>query len=291
MRCSFCIEHNRHSVKVPENFDYIVPLVERVLQSTNKKQISFVIYGGELFHDGIKQSTFDQYVILFDNLKQLVSKYNKTCTFNLTTNLVHKKRQRVLDLLHKLNITRLHCSFDLADRFTNDKLLSTFIDNVQWYANNGIQIVIGFIANQSNIDQFYSNGKLVQTFNELYSKYPVYFDYYHPTNSNSKIVDERTLAQFLIFLDKNYPNIVTLQNYRDNHAHNVTKTCCPACFIIDNKLIQYCCDFPSVAKTYALKKQCMLCEYEDRCMHPCIRIMNNDSYCFVKQYFKYLDNS
>lgn len=284
MKCEFCIGNQRHKVHCPHDFETTIAAAKKEIENTNKKDISIVLYGGELFHDGIKDKTFVQYKRLIDQLTQFTISVNKTISWTISTNLVHKKRERVLAFLESVNIDRLCSSFDFEQRFTNPKLLETFLDNIQWYDQQGIDLCFGFILMNANINSFCNNHKLIPIFDWLYSRYPIYYDYYHPTNRSAEIVDERTIGQFLIWLDNHYPNIETLQNLR-NKKH---KTCCPATFIIDGVATR-CCNFPLVAKQYAIKKQCFSCQYKNVCSHPCIRIMSNSSDCFVKMYYEYLD--
>ncbi len=284
MRCEFCISNQRHNVKCPNNFDSTICAAQTEIENTDKNEISIVLYGGELFHDGIKDKTFDNYQNIITQLSSFASKVNKKISWTLSTNLVHKKRNRVLTFLNNVGINKLCSSFDFEQRFTNPKLLETFLDNIQWYDQQGIDLCFGFILMNANINSFCNNHKLIPIFDWLYSRYPIYYDYYHPTNRSAEIVDERTIGQFLIWLDNHYPNIETLQNLR-NKEH---KTCCPATFIIDGVATR-CCNFPLVTKQYAVKKQCFSCQYKNVCSHPCIRIMSNSSECFVKMYYEYLD--
>ena len=284
MSCQFCIGNQRHKVRCPQSFDHTIELAKHEIIKTDKSTISVVVYGGEIFHDGIKDSTFDQYCDMIEQLRLCAAINNKQISFTLSTNLVHKKRDRVRAFLQNVNITSLCSSFDFEQRFTKPKLIETFIDNVQWYSECGIQLSFGFILFPANINSFYNGHPLMPIFDSLYSKYPIYFDYYHPTNRDTSIVDERTIGQFLIWLDTHYPNIKTLTDLR-NKRH---KTSCPATFIIDGVATR-CCDFNSTAKKYAINKQCFSCKYSNVCSHPCIRIMSNSKDCFVKMYYDYLE--
>ena len=283
MNCQFCIGNQRHNIKCPVNFDNIIQLINNEISKTDKHEISVVLYGGELFHDGIKDETFDQYYKLITNVTEHATNCSKLISWTISTNLVHKKRERVLAFLKTVNINSLCSSFDFKQRFANKKLLDTFIDNVKWYHQHGISLSFGFILFNANIDAFYNNDGLITIFNWLYSNFPIYFDYYHPTNRDTNVVDEETIGKFLIWLDQHYPNIKTLCDLR-NKIH---KTSCPATFIIDGYATR-CCDFSTIAKQYAIKKQCFSCKYNKDCSHPCIRIMSNNSNCFVKMYYDYL---
>lgn len=285
MNCLFCIGNQRHNVRSPDNFDNVIEIVKNEIIRTDKQSISIVVYGGELFHDGIKDATFVQYKKLVDTINEFSVQHNKLISWTLSTNLVHKKRDRVLKFLKDVRIDRLCSSFDFEQRFTNKKLLDTFIDNVKWYTNQQINLSFGFILFNPNIDAFYNNHRLIDVFNWLYERFPIYFDYYHPTNRDTNIVDEVKIGRFLIWLDQHYPNIKTLCDLRNkNH-----KTSCPATFIID-EIPTRCCDFVKTAKKYAIKKQCFACPYSNVCSHPCIRIMSNSTDCFVKMYYEYLDS-
>lgn len=285
MNCEFCIGNQRHGIRCPDNFDHVIALANAEIAKTDKHMISVVLYGGELFHDGIKDSTFDQYRQLVSSITEFANKSNKSIQWTISANLVHKKRDRVLALLKDLNINSLCSSFDFEQRFTNEKLLQTFLDNVQWYTDHQINLSFGFILFNANINAFYNKHRLLPIFDQLYEKYPIYFDYYHPTNRDTNIVDEKTIGEFLIWLEQHYPNIKTLTDIRNkNH-----RTGCPATFIIDNVATR-CCDFKIVAKKYAIKKQCFNCQYSNVCCHPCIRVMSNSSDCFVKIYYDYLES-
>ena len=283
LNCQFCIGNQRHNIRCPQNFDNVLDLVKTEITKTPKNDISIVLYGGELFHDGISDDTFKQYSQLIKQIRLFAGKQNKHISFTLSTNLIHRKRQRVLDLLADVGIDQLCSSFDFEQRFTNPKLLQTFLQNVEFYTKNNIKLAFGFILMKDNIDAFYNNHRYLQIFDYLYSKYPIYFDYYHPTNKDAAIVDEEDIGRFLIWLDTHYPNIKTLCDLR-NHQQ---KTCCPATFIIDG-IATHCCNFSQTAKQYAIKKQCMSCQYKNICSHPCIRLMSKNEHCFVQMYYDHL---
>lgn len=283
MNCEFCIGNQRHNIKSPDNFDNVIAIVKDEIIKTDKNDISIVVYGGELFHDGINDCIFEQYKKLINSINRFTKTVGKNINWTLSTNLVHKNRERVLQLLNDVGIDHLCSSFDFEQRFTNHKLLDRFIDNVKWYTDQGIQLSFGFILFNPNIQAFYNNHPLLSVFNWLYTNYPIYFDYYHPTNRDASLVDENTIGRFLIWLDQHYPNIKTLCDLRNRNHH----TSCPATFIIDGVATR-CCDFVKVAKKYAIKKQCFSCSYSKICSHPCIRIMSNNSDCFVKIYYDYL---
>ena len=288
MMCDFCIGNMRHGIKCPDTFDHVIRHVRTVVANTSKSKFNIILYGGELFHDGIKDSVFGRYEQLVKDIRQIVEDNNKVCDVLFSTNLVHKNTTRVVDLLHRCNIDTINCSFDLDQRFTRPALLARFLKNVDFYQQQGFKLSIGFILTKQNIEQFYSQGPLLKHFDNLYQKHTIYFDYYHPNNRDDSIVDEDEIGAFLCYLDKHYPNIATLQEFKKRIQSSNSGCSCPASFIIDDVLIEQCCDFKQVARKYASIKKCFECRYKTMCSHPCIRMMSNGSSCFVKIYYDYL---
>lgn len=291
MKCEFCIQNIRHSYRARDvDWDKVIGDVEIVFKNISRKAVTIVLYGGELFHDGIKQNTFDHYYDLLNRINALAIKYNKTVEYHVASNLVHSDTQRVIKLLQTFNINSLYCSFDFKQRFHSNKQLETFLSNIDTYSKY-FKIVVGVTCTKANIDCLIDHkDPIIDVFDDLYSRFPIVFDYYHCNGSSYNDVTEDQLVDFFKYLYINYRNVATIQELIDSF-HNGNGRCqCPASYIIDGVLINQCTDFNTTLKKYVFNKHCFVCQYNKICVHRCPRIMSNYKSCHLKAIYQMIDS-
>lgn len=287
MKCDFCITSQRRNKACIDTIQKIKHDVIRIICTNPKHRFQICVYGGELMHDGITDQIFDQYFDLIHSIKIVADKCHKDVQFNIGTNCVHTKRDRVLKLLNDLNIDQLYTSFDFVGRFKSTKQVDRFVDNVNWYKDHDINVNISFIASSDNINVLMNDtsNKLVEIFNRLYQNFTIMFDYCYPTETIQK-VSEKEMTRFVIWLYDHYPNIITLQDIINGEG-----TCdCPAIFIAEDNITYQCCDFKTKAVQYSQLKRCDQCDYNLQCGRHCIRLYNDDSSCFVKALRDYISD-
>lgn len=288
MKCDFCITHQRKSKFSIKTLKTIQHNITNTIMTNPKQRFQICLYGGELFHDGITDNAFKHYKSLIANIEKVGQRCGKQIQFNITTNCIHSKRDRVVDLLKSCNINTLHCSFDFQGRFHTSTQLQTFVDNVYFYKQH-FNVVIGFILSTENMNVLINDrdSEIVNTFNKLYNDFDVVFDYCYPTDT-IKPPTESQLGDYVIWLYNHYGNIKSLSDITSGKL-----TCsCPSVFIIeDNDPITNCCDFDDTIERYIMLKRCNKCYYRLRCLHPCVRLFSNDQECHIKRLFDYIKNN
>jgi len=283
MHCDFCLQrYQKRSGLGANTIALTIQALNETYRLTDRQTINVMIYGGELFHDGIK--SFDQYDTLVGAINEYSSQYNKKSNILFASNCVHTKTERVLQFLNKHNIKHLNCSYDSVGRFATENQKQTFLRNIDYYKAHGIDITIGVTLTQQNIRTIIDGDS---TFDFLYHNYSIVFDYYHPINNDSP-VDEKLLAEFLIFCQQHYPAILSLQSLVDSTVKHGIGCSCPAIFIVQGMVQKPCCDFAEDLKTYIKNKQCFSCSYFRSCPHKCINLMRNNVDCHLKIFFDYV---
>lgn len=287
MKCDFCITHQRQSSFNIQKANNIEHTLLNIICTNPKRKFQICLYGGEIFHDGISDDVVNWIDQLIQKLKLVANRCGKQVIFNIGTNCIHTKRNRVLSLLKKNNISFLYTSFDFVGRFKTTHQLQLFKENVYWYKSQGINVNISFIAGYNNINFLYTkniNDPIYSLFNQLYNDFNILFDYCYPTNSVTAVT-EQDLGKFVIWLYDNYPKIVTLQNIIS--GDNVCD--CPAIFVTDDDVTYQCCNFVQNSQTYAINKQCDECKFNLKCNKHCVRLFYNQTDCFVKALLNYIN--
>lgn len=292
LRCDFCCDAYRHNNNASiEKIEACLKHYKEVLPTIPRHYINVKLLGGELFQDKFDQSIFDAYDSFIGTLIEETNRCGKEIQLSTSSNLVFHKRERVLELLQKYNI-RLLASFDLVGRFRHQRQVEMFLDNSKYFSSNGINFAVAFVATNGNIQSIYNKTNLFKEWEELYNLYPMQFTYYNDVGIESYTVYEKDLYDFFCFCLKNYPNIGNVQSLLDEYEGKVLpNSYCTGEIWINESLIYHCCDLKQASINLLKNKECLICEYSDRCSGTCNRLFNESNFCHKKAFFEYLESS
>ena len=261
-----------------------------VLCNVNEQKITVALMGGEVLQDKFTDEQFLVYEKFCDLVLETASEIGKTVRFTLASNLIFKKRERVLNLLKKYNFT-INGSFDLVGRYDNPKLVSLFISNVDWLRDNGIDVGVSFVAHKSNIKALKNRESFIEEFDYLYNNYDMFFEYYTTVGVEEFDVTEEEVADFLKFLHIHYPKMKQVESFDQSFAN---KRCdCIECQrtvwisdYVDN------CDgnFLENYKSVIQEKGCLSCKHLRYCVGVCSRIFKGNKFCFLRDYYDHLES-
>lgn len=303
LSCSFCLQDHASTVGMDTVVSKFESIMEKVSYTSNNV-INFT--GGELFHDGVADSLFDDYVTLCSKLADAIP----YCELNFVTNFIFVKQARVWDLLFRLeekgvNI-KLSSSYDPRGRF-NKEHLALFMDNVILFKEyiRSFQVTM----TRPNIEWF-MKGTIDPLFEYIYSNYALYFDHYTPGPPDSPFIcTERDIVDFYIYMAKHYPDIQPLRGWI--YDEKVVTTCRSTVVILPTGEVATCrsllttdpvvdYDAGQVIKerletAFVNKYDCSNCAYFSRCSMSCFLhhefAHNDEPTCQYKRLHHYIEEN
>lgn len=282
MRCSFCWQDHTDWTGI----ETIIPRALDIAESINKDRKEYFIVnlmGGELFADEIPESTFVDYR---EMVKLLKKSTQKKFDINWVTNLVFKDTKRVTELVdycRSLGITtNITTSFDFAGRFAKEQK-AQFRSNL--YHIREYVRTISVVLTKGNIETFMSRKD--EVFESIYNDgFTIYFDYYSPESRHKyNAPSDLLLQQGLIYLVKNYPNVLPIKDWITKDSNEMT---CRGSVIVDHTGIKGQCrslltkdmttkmassvdisNNKSMESQFISKYDCMSCEFYQKCGMGC----------------------
>lgn len=282
MRCSFCWQDHTDWTGI----ETIIPRALDIAESINRDRKEYFIVnlmGGELFADEIPESTFVDYR---EMVKLLKKSTQKKFDINWVTNLVFKDTKRVTELVdycRSLGITtNITTSFDFAGRFAKEQK-AQFRSNL--YHIREYVRTISVVLTKGNIETFMSRKD--EVFESIYNDgFTIYFDYYSPESRHKyNAPSDLLLQQGLIYLVKNYPNVLPIKDWITKDSNEMT---CRGSVIVDHTGIKGQCrslltkdmttkmtspvntsNNKSMESQFISKYDCMSCEFYQKCGMGC----------------------
>jgi len=285
LACAFCGQDHDSKVGMDTVMSKVEPVVTFIKQS-DKEEFIINMMGGELFNDLVSDKLFDDYIEFAEAVDTAAKQNNKKCTFNWVTNLVFTKHERVEKLLSTLGHfgikTNISTSYDFAGRALNQAKLSLFHKNLERFGN---QIyTIGFVLTKQAIKRIMHNRD--EEFEYLYTKYPLYFDYYVPERlSQHMIPSDREHLEVFLYLAEHYPNVAPVCDWLEHRFNKMTcyslnkLTLLPSGREVKCRYLTYDqADFntpvdyssnANIIQSHLDKHGCLSCEHFDRCSFRC----------------------
>lgn len=291
LRCDFCCDAFRHGNEATvDKIMKRIGLFLKELPTISKDVLDLKVLGGELYQDKFGDDIFDAYDKFFGTILEESTKLGKTVNFHTSTNLIFHKKERVLKLLQKYNI-KVRGSFDFVGRFKSHRQVEIFTNNLEYLNENGISVEVAFVATKSNMDAIYNKGQYFDDWKYLYDHYEMQFDYYNDVGVEEYKVTEKDICEFFVYLYKNYPKITNIRVLVENYNRGVVNNrYCNRGIWIDEVTMKQCCDMKVVTKALLDNKQCFVCPYYNLCSGTCYRVFYEDSYCHLKEFYRYLEN-
>lgn len=280
LRCSFC--HQDHESKV--GMDSIVSKTRDTIARLDPNLVYKVnVTGGELFHDAIPDSVFDDYVTaMVDILEGLPKSF-----INIGTNLVYDPNRfvimlRQLDDLGYKDRIHVSTSYDPAGRFS-DSNYKVFLTNILHPEISSRIATVNVVITKQNIDSVLS-GRCKVTLDWLYDQFDLYFDHFM-ANDDYKLYQpsEERILEFFLYMKEHYPKSGPIAEMLSGED---TKLTCQSTIIFtdDNQMVT-CWGEAGKDKTMDYQEGlvrkneaeldflefygCLSCEYYSRCTMRC----------------------
>ena len=307
MCCSFCHEKKlrfRQTEKVTldliknRNRQFLQSLKESIKTiKPNKIKMSFM--GGELFQDKFSDDITCEYQVLFEAIKTL----GISTEIVLITNLQYKKIERLLSLIDFLKTfadISVQVSFDLHGRFTKEKQIERFFENLYKLPKENTQIsmvlhrvaIVTIIQNVPN--------KMLGLFKRLYNEgfEILTIQYYNNIKSTPYYeVSEKDIVDCYHYLIDHYPNLPEIKHLIHRATSHETVIKVPqkvfSLSVICGKIKLR--DYSEKENNF-LNSHCLTCEHNDYCYTGTIQ--NKDTVnqyanvqCFDRELFQYIQKS
>ena len=285
LRCHFCGQD--HDDKT--GFDQILNKIPRIIefiQNNPRKSHILNIMGGEIFSDEVPNYIIDHYSELAISIDKFAKSIGHNCTFNWVTNLIFKNDERILKFTQSLSDHgvdwNISTSYDFTGRKNSLWSLDLFEKNIELFKEK--IFTVGFVLTKTSIKHLLS--KEDKYFDYLYSKYPLYFDFYVPENgANLLMPSDRDILDTYLYIAKNYPLISPVKELLENEQNKMTcyslnkLTLLPdgkevKCRYLNYKEGQFNTpvDYQSnenIIEAHLEENECFSCEWYDRCGFRC----------------------
>ena len=327
LKCKFCFETNK-SRKI--NFDYIKSIPQILFDNYEKavKQdnldidfVSVMLWGGEVFFDGLPDSIFDVYRQLIDDITNYftINHPNVEVQFSWLSNGVFTKVDRVINLLTSYNNHIIGFSYDPIDRFSNDKQRQLMIENTKRFVDLGLCERVSITLTKPNIEAWLNDHSDLQMFKDIGVTIDVNYYIANP-NYQLMLPNDQLIYQFFkMLIDNQIFNVIVLEKMLWYHSNAfVDKFCdCHQCSQITNGVWSIDCASrssslpkerfygfysdvineqttnPVKASLGLLKRGCLTCSYHNRCQMPCWISIIFDQYqctkCPYQAIYEYID--
>jgi sulfatase maturation enzyme AslB (radical SAM superfamily) len=208
LNCQMCYQDHDSIIgmdTIVERFDAVSKAIDGLI-AKGKTAISINLMGGELFADNIKDEIFSDYVILIQKIKSYAMEKNIPINFQIVTNLIWEKTERVKTLLDKVELP-IATSWDPVGRF-NTSTLKIFKKNIVEFKDYISQV--GVVMTKPTIKEFLKSTP--ELFEYIYNNFTVVFDHYTPDGKENHI--EHLLPTDVLLRDFYMKNVhfVVLKN-------------------------------------------------------------------------------
>lgn len=285
LSCSFC--HQDHDSK--EGMETVVEKAAQTvsfIRNSPLKKHTINLMGGEIFNDLIPYKLFTDYYRFYEIVRDACLELGVEFRINFVTNLIFSSNRTHVDWLME-KIPREHAmistSYDFAGRGLDINRSLMFKKNIEHYKERiG---VVGFVLTRPSIrkliadkDRFFRE--------ELYGKFPLYFDWYVPGKTAEKnMPSELETLNALRFVADHYPQIEPVKSLLEKAENKLT------CFSLNKTTIlpdgkEVTCRYNEAAagsflndvdygsnaniiSSHLERNECLSCEHFSRCQMRC----------------------
>lgn len=292
LQCSFCWQDHNSKVGQDSIAQRATDLICDIQQDRTRPHCVNIM-GGELFHDDISDSLFDDYYCLISDIQHFANGECIAVSFTFVTNLIYDNITRVINLitsLRKIANVSLTTSYDPVGRF-NKHNRDLFFKNLETVRNIDLSLI-------TNVSVVMTRPNIIHLMNQaddqlcwIYNNFSLYFDYYSPNQTAPfHTPTESEMLSFFRWAIKTYPNAGPIVTWKGN---KVNQTSCRRSQITGPNGNQgRCCslldEFPQRDKNlipvfnisdnrdmerwYMDQKGCLHCEFFQRCTMGCFLI-------------------
>lgn len=291
LKCDFCFCHHDKQHDIPDLSKVADDTIAYIINNTppsNHYKIS--ILGGELFHDGIPNQTFQAYDYMLEKLTTSFQHFSPTCKCDIVcyTNAHYKKINRVINLFKKWNIECL-VSYDSVGRFKSEKQKQLVLNNIKTFVDSGVKMAPTIVLLKYQ-DMF--GFTLSPIFKYLYNITGIEYQECIPDIFNVNVDD---ISDFYTYcLEKELFNIYNISEVIDSYLGHVDDACKKAVVHYEGKTYLGCHytkgESLDVLKIKAQHKfGCYTCPYYTKCGGMCWLAAQQYPKCYKKKMFDYIN--
>ena len=310
LNCQFCFQTRLTDIDI----QYIHDIPEKIrsslvqfIEQRKYTQITYRVWGGELFADELSDEIFVEYQHLKKKLVQLGNEFGITSKFCFTSNYVFTVRQRVKDLLDTNTV--LATSYDPMYRFQTTEQKEQWFQNINVFQPESISLTL----TKQNIQSYLNDPDHLEQLRQYHVnlEYYIYnhrYQFFRPS--------EDDLYQFLRYcIDKNYQNIDEVAAIVKSFQNPLGRycTCNNSCLYLNGSLTFNCLkrssdlhqseffdELPSEenytemqAQTALTRKKCLNCKNFSFCRMYCLASVLHKSYssenCGLARIYDYIE--
>jgi hypothetical protein len=283
LNCAFCGQD--HDSRTGMDRESILAKADRVIKFMGDSAMEshiVNIMGGEIFNDDVPDRVFTFYEDFYQRVNSYAEEKGLSVRFNWVTNLIFDKVERVYSFIQSKENCFISTSYDFAGRGLNLIKSSNWERNLKALSDK--ITVIGFVLTRPAIRKILKQEDPL--FEELYVKYPLYFDYYVPERSAKKMMpSEQEMLDAFIYLAENYPKVQPIADLLNNSENRMTCYSLNKLTLLPNNREVKCrymeydsddfhspIDYSSnenIIEAHLERSGCLGCEWFDRCMFRC----------------------
>jgi radical SAM protein with 4Fe4S-binding SPASM domain len=305
LNCQMCYQDHDSIIgmdTIVERFDAVSKAIDGLI-AKGKTAISINLMGGELFADNIKDEIFSDYVILIQKIKSYAMEKNIPINFQIVTNLIWEKTERVKTLLDKVELP-IATSWDPVGRF-NTSTLKIFKKNIVEFKDYISQV--GVVMTKPTIKEFLKSTP--ELFEYIYNNFTVVFDHYTPDGKENHIEHllptDVLLRDFYKFMVDNWPLCYPFSETLNNNKQPMF--CMGTVNVMPENKVTSCQTYDNVKEVVVhfgkLQKHkeewfedydCVSCKYMQRCSFGCFLNNHNkksrtQKECWLKEVYDYIE--
>ena len=319
LKCAFCYQDHSDSTgitSIKEKADQVIDYLKNT--DSLQKRINFQILGGEIFEDSLN---------LYNDYFYFVKKINDWCLKNLKDNIwyftfisnmafkLEKTQNNIEKFFKDLEKEKIKfhiaTSWDPTGRPLKFHMESQFHKNINYFKE--YIDAITFVLTKQTCNFLLKKRDSYLDF--LYENFNVMFDFFTP-NGNEKVLmpNDRLLYNTLSMLIKYYPNLNQVKEIKRKGTNPISCGSLSRMVILPDGSLTGCkhldykqedyetpIDFfsnASIIEKWITKKECLGCEYFERCTLGCflaedhkVQIQNKElKECFMKLIFRDLND-
>lgn len=240
------------------------------------------IAGGELF-----QPSLYKYYPAYDEFFSEIHRIFPSVKMEISTNLLTDHLEETEALLGKHSIG-LSASFDFVGRFTKQRQVDLFFDNIKRMQKKPHIVSVAHKPNALTLK--YGKHPWMPIFNYLYENCNCTFEAYVDANHLPfYAMSPAEYAQFMIYLIEHYPKMECAAYYMQAFNYTPKGHCSIESFDLLPDFTAYsCCDKRASLQRFLHEKQCFSCKYQPHCVVRCFNEEPKGAYCRHKEIFDYV---
>ena len=284
MNCDWCLQTPFKNDKTIDQCpdDWLQNAIDRFKQALphyKSKRLRISLYGGELFQDRFTDDHIAKYDTFITAIDQFAKDNGYECSYELVTNLVYKKVDRMIDFTKRRNCS-IATSFDFAGRFHKQSQFNLWKANVQYLIANNVDFGVIIIGHKQNLFALQNDLYDIGFFANNPKINVDIAEYDDVTNNPDYKPTTEQFIQFVKLLRQKYPKI-NLSIFG-----NAVRCGLQVLDISSSHTLLQRCDEVKLTEQIIEKFDCLSCPYKPRCVIVCPRKFLQNSFCPNKRLYE-----